>query len=125
MGSTASYPGYGMVKHARGKLLFVQIQYRLGAYGFLSGSEVRNNGTANAGLLDQRLAIEWVRRHIHAFGGDPDKITIAGGSAGGGSVLNQMIMYGGMKNPPFRAAIAGKSSRSTARNSQVSLSRND
>ena len=51
---------------------------------------------------------KWVQRHISKFGGDPSKITIIGGSAGGGSVINQMIMYGGVDNPPFRAAIAGE-----------------
>jgi carboxylesterase type B len=49
-----------------------------------------------------------VNRHIGAFGGDASRITITGGSAGAGSVMNQMIMYGGEANPPFQAALAGK-----------------
>lgn len=83
------------------------IQYRLGAYGFLGGSEVSTNGVANAGLLDQRAALLWVQRHISKFGGDPTKVTVIGGSAGGGAAVNQMIMYGGVASPPFRAVIAG------------------
>jgi len=51
-----------------------------------------------------------VTRHIGAFGGDASKITITGGSAGGGAVMNQMIMYGGEANPPFQAALMGMSS---------------
>ena len=43
---------------------------------------MRADGTPNAGLLDQRAAIEWIRRHISAFGGDPNELTIAGESAG-------------------------------------------
>lgn len=67
------------------------------------------NGTANAGLLDQREALEWVKRHIAAFGGNPDQVTIWGGSAGGSSVTNQLILRGGEdENPPFAAAIAGR-----------------
>ena len=91
-----------------GNLIWVSLQYRLSAYGFLSSEEIRENGNANTGLLDQRSALEWVQRHISAFGGDPDRVTIWGNSAGGGSVMNQMILYGGVSNPPFRAVIAGK-----------------
>lgn len=105
-GNSESYPGYALVNQSQGNLIYVSIQYRLGAFGFLSGAEIRENGVANAGLLDQRLALRWVQKYIHLFGGDPAKVTIMGGSAGGGSVLNQMILYGGEASPPFRAVIS-------------------
>jgi carboxylesterase type B len=95
-----------LMPHAKDSMVFVAIQYRLGPLGFLGGEAVRGEGGAsNAGLLDQRAAIEWVRRNIAKFGGDPEKVTIWGGSAGGGSVTAQMMMYGGEKNPPFRNAV--------------------
>lgn len=100
-------PGNSLVYQSKGGLIYVSIQYRLGAYGFLGGAEVLADGVANAGLLDQRAALGWVQRNIRQFGGDPGKITIIGGSAGGGSVMDQMILYGGISNPPFRAVIAG------------------
>ena len=105
-GNAETYPGYALVNQSRGDLIYVSIQYRLGAFGFLSSAEIRENGAANAGFLDQRAALMWVQRNIRAFGGDPAKVTIIGGSAGGGSVLNQMILYGGQANPPFRSAIS-------------------
>lgn len=105
-GNSETYPGYALVNQSAGNLIYVSIQYRLGVFGFLSSSEVRNDGVANAGLLDQRAALMWVQRNVRAFGGDPSKVTIMGGSAGGGSVLNQMILYGGETNPPFRAVIS-------------------
>lgn len=95
-----------MVNQSQGNLIYVSIQYRLGAFGFLSSSAIQENGAANAGLLDQRAALNWIQRHIRSFGGDPAQVTITGGSAGGSSVMNQMILYGGVSNPPFRAAIA-------------------
>jgi len=104
---TAASPGDALVYASAGNIIYVSIQYRLGAYGFLGGADVAQHGTLNAGLLDQRLAIEWVNRHIGAFGGDASRITIFGASAGGGSVMNQMIMFGGEPNPPFQAALAG------------------
>lgn len=97
-----------MVNQSNGNMIYVTIQYRLGPLGFLSSAEVKENGVANAGLLDQRAALDWVQRHIDKFGGDPDKVTIIGGSAGGGSVTAQMIMYGGVADPPFRAVISGE-----------------
>ncbi|EMC98112.1 hypothetical protein BAUCODRAFT_32113 [Baudoinia panamericana UAMH 10762] len=105
-GNSESNPGYLLVNQSRGSIIYVSIQYRLDAFGFLSSSEIKENGVANAGLLDQRAALGWVQRNIRAFGGDPSQVTIIGGSAGGGSVMDQMILYGGVSNPPFRAAIA-------------------
>ncbi|KAK4996355.1 hypothetical protein LTR66_004013 [Elasticomyces elasticus] len=106
LGSSSSYPGYSLLNQSAGGLIYVAIQYRLSAFGFLSSTEIRENGIANAGLLDQRAALAWVQRNIRSFGGDPSKVTIIGGSAGGGSVMNQMILYGGVANPPFRAVVA-------------------
>ncbi|KAK5168275.1 uncharacterized protein LTR77_006844 [Saxophila tyrrhenica] len=73
----------------------VAIQYRLGAFGFLSSDEVYRNGVVNAGILDQTFALKWVQTYIHLFGGDPTKVTISGESAGGGSVMLQTMAYGG------------------------------
>ncbi|PVI00985.1 alpha/beta-hydrolase [Periconia macrospinosa] len=76
-------------------LVGVAIQYRLGAFGFLAGDEVHRNGVVNAGLLDQHFALQWVQAYIEKFGGDPKRVTIAGVSAGAGSVMLQDIAYGG------------------------------
>ena len=105
-GNSESYAGLPLVEASKGNIVIVNVQYRLGAYGFLNAAAVRSDGTANVGLLDQRSALNWVNRHIQAFGGDPNRVTISGGSAGGGSVTAQMMMYGGVSNPPFHAAIA-------------------
>lgn len=81
------------------------MNYRLGAFGWLSGPTLQSNGTANAGLHDQRLAIEWVRQNIHLFGGHPERITLMGESAGGGSIMHQITAYGGTVPAPFQQAI--------------------
>lgn len=73
----------------------VTIQYRLGAFGFLSSDEVSRSGTPNAGIYDQFFALQWVQNYISLFGGDPSQVTIGGLSAGGGSVMLQATAYGG------------------------------
>ncbi len=74
-------------------VVVVSVGYRLGAFGFLAHPEITAESPerpGNFGLLDQQAGLKWVRRNIAAFGGDPGRITIAGQSAGGGSVLNQL-----------------------------------
>jgi carboxylesterase type B len=86
--------------------IFVAINYRLGMFGWLSGPTFQKSGTANAGLYDQRLALEWVQKYIHLFGGDPKRVTVAGESAGGGSIMHQITAYGGLKGKvPFQQAL--------------------
>ena len=79
----------------------VEIQYRLGAFGFLSSDEVHSHGQTNAGLLDQRFALEWVQQYISHFGGDPTRVTIGGESAGAGSVMLHSLAYGGREDHLF------------------------
>ncbi|CAK7236636.1 hypothetical protein SBRCBS47491_009705 [Sporothrix bragantina] len=65
-------------------IIAVNINYRLGAPGFLTSAELRASGyKPNNGLRDQRLALSWVKNYIKGFGGDPDNVTVAGESAGG------------------------------------------
>ncbi|EED13169.1 carboxylesterase, putative [Talaromyces stipitatus ATCC 10500] len=72
-------------------ILAVGPNYRLGAFGFMTSEELRAAGyKANNGFRDQRTAIAWVHRHIRDFGGDPDNITLAGMSAGGGSTTQHL-----------------------------------
>ena len=107
MGYAGQSSPYALMNHSENSFIFVNIQYRLGAYGFLGSTKYRQEGgAANVGLLDQRLAIEWVHQHIQAFGGDASKITILGGSAGGGSVTSHLIWKGGVAKPPFRSVMA-------------------
>ena len=65
------------------------INYRLGAFGFLDLADATDEklpGTGNEGLADQILALDWVKRNIAVFGGDPDNVTVFGESAGGMSI---------------------------------------
>ncbi|KAJ4305772.1 hypothetical protein N0V90_001304 [Kalmusia sp. IMI 367209] len=87
-------------------IIAVSINYRLSAWGFLSGSqEVAESGEMNFGIRDQRLALQWVQENIEAFGGDCEKVTIFGESAGAASVGIHLIAYGGRDDGLFRGAV--------------------
>ncbi len=83
-------PWYDGTKFAlQGDVVVVTINYRLGPFGFLHLADLFGDdfaGSGNAGILDQIAALEWVRDCIGAFGGDPDRVTVFGESAGGASV---------------------------------------
>jgi para-nitrobenzyl esterase len=75
-------------------VVVVSMNYRLGIFGFFSHPELEkespHHASGNYGLLDQTAALQWVRRNIAAFGGDPEIVTIFGESAGSFSVSAQM-----------------------------------
>ena len=90
-GSEPRYDGAAM---ARQGIVALTVNYRLGAFGFLAHPELTaqsaHHASGNYGLMDQAAALQWVRRNISAFGGDPQRVTIAGESAGSFSVSAQM-----------------------------------
>ncbi|MET3980163.1 para-nitrobenzyl esterase [Mucilaginibacter sp. UYP25] len=91
-GSEARYDGESMAKRG---IITLTVNYRLGVFGFMAHPELTkesaHHASGNYGLLDQNAALRWVKKNIAAFGGDPDKITIAGESAGSMSVSAQMV----------------------------------
>ncbi|CCG82969.1 Carboxylesterase family protein [Taphrina deformans PYCC 5710] len=80
------YNGQNFVE-AQKDVIVVSLNYRTNIFGFPSGSlPVLPLAQSNLGLLDQRMAIEWVYNNIRAFGGDPERITLFGESAGAGAI---------------------------------------
>ncbi|KAI0819592.1 carotenoid ester lipase precursor [Trametes gibbosa] len=106
VGSNAVQPGAVVVNRSielGQPIIFVAMNYRLSAFGFLGGREIQEAGLGNLGLHDQREALRWVQKHISAFGGDPTKVTIWGESAGSQAVAFQMIANDGNTEGLFRA----------------------
>ncbi|KAH7311869.1 Alpha/Beta hydrolase protein [Rhexocercosporidium sp. MPI-PUGE-AT-0058] len=86
-------------------IMAASIAYRLGPFGFLNGDAIASAGAINVGLKDQRLALHWINENIAAFGGDPEKVTIWGESAGAASVGFHLTAFNGRDDGLFRAAI--------------------
>jgi len=107
------YSGEGL---ARKGVIVVNMGYRLGIFGFFADCELAaespNGTTGNYGLLDQICALEWVRKNIAAFGGDPENVTLAGESAGSACVT--ALCTSPLAKGLFRRVIA-ESSTVTAR----------
>ncbi|TKY88961.1 hypothetical protein EX895_002202 [Sporisorium graminicola] len=84
-------------------LVFVSLNYRTNVLGFPVGDEAKQARVQNLGLYDQRLALHWIRENIDAFGGDRDKVSILGESAGGASMLLHLAAFGGRDDHLFRS----------------------
>lgn len=94
----SAYDPTGLVLGAADKgtpVIYVAMNYRVGVFGFAASPALNATDSLNAGLLDQRLAIEWIRDHIETYGGDPDNVTIFGESDGATGVGLQITAYGG------------------------------
>ncbi|RNE48675.1 carboxylesterase/lipase family protein [Corynebacterium alimapuense] len=72
------------------QVVYVAINFRLGALGYLDLRSIGEDCVANPAVRDQILALQWVQSNIAAFGGDPDNVTLMGESAGGASVTTLM-----------------------------------
>jgi para-nitrobenzyl esterase len=98
-GSAIDYNGVKLANDQQ--IVVVTVNYRLGVFGFLAGNELQNEKNSdgqpslNVGLLDQKKAFEWVRNNIAAFGGDPNKITAMGQSAGAISIGAHLLAQSG------------------------------
>ncbi|KAJ6506421.1 Alpha/Beta hydrolase protein [Mycena vitilis] len=101
-GQSSDAPPENIVLSSAEPLIFVTFEYRLGQFGFLAGTPVQQNGQLNAGLLDQRAALQWVQKYISKFGGDPSRTVIWGQSAGAAS----LIAEGGQNKNLFQRAMA-------------------
>ncbi|KAF5315372.1 hypothetical protein D9619_007119 [Psilocybe cf. subviscida] len=107
-GDTSINPGDTVVERSialNEPVVYVSANYRLSALGFLGGKEVKAAGIGNAGLRDQRFAMEWIQEHITSFGGDPNRVTIWGESAGAVSVGLHHIVNNGVQGNLFHGAI--------------------
>ncbi|HEX7694088.1 MAG TPA: carboxylesterase family protein [Sphingomonas sp.] len=102
---SSGMPNYGGAAVARRGAVFVNFNYRVGAFGFLAHPELsREQGghSGNYGLMDQIAALRWVKANIAAFGGDPAKVTIIGQSAGALSVAS--LIFSPQAKGLFRSA---------------------
>ena len=112
-GSEPLYDGEKLAQHG---VLVVTFNYRLGPLGWLAhpllSEEDPHNSSGNYGLLDQIEALQWVQKNIAAFGGDPNKVTIFGESAGGTSVICHMVSP--LSKGLFQRAIAESAYESSA-----------
>jgi para-nitrobenzyl esterase len=129
-GSCPIYDGEAMAKEG---IVYVSINYRLNIFGFMAHPELTaeadHRSLGNYGIMDQIAAIQWVKNNIKSFGGDPERITIAGQSAGSAGV--QAVVSSPLSKGMFQGAIAqsgtmtGRRVRSLQEAEQIGIALSD
>ncbi|KAF2001538.1 alpha/beta-hydrolase [Amniculicola lignicola CBS 123094] len=115
-GHGRSFDGAAFVAHSINPIMVVTFQYRLGALASLPADFMEEEGLLNFALQDQRMLLEFLQKHISTFGGDPERITLAGQSAGGHSVgLLLFHDYGSLEGKRLFSQAILSSGSSTAR----------
>jgi hypothetical protein len=98
-----------MINSTGNAFIGITIQYRLGIFGFLAHPDMAADNGLNAGITDARAALKWVQEYVHLLGGDKDRVTIWGQSAGGGTVGHliaaEAAKEGGKKKELFQGAM--------------------
>ncbi|KAI1397828.1 Alpha/Beta hydrolase protein [Hypoxylon fuscum] len=97
-------------------IIYVAINYRLSIFGFARLPILKNQKSLNVGMRDQRAALQWIKDNIAAFGGDPNRITVFGLSAGGSFLSFHPMTYGGKRGVPFTQGWAMSGPPGTALN---------
>jgi acetylcholinesterase len=85
-GSSRSFDGQLFVGRSKEPLIVVTVQYRIGALGSLPSELFADQGLLNLGIRDQRMLLQFLQTYVQYFGGDPDRVTLGGQSAGAHSV---------------------------------------
>ncbi|KAK8033998.1 triacylglycerol [Apiospora rasikravindrae] len=98
-----------------GDIVVVQINYRVGPFGFAQSKEVQAGGSLNNGLKDMIQGLKWVKQNVAMFGGDPDQVVVAGDSAGATGVAMLLAAFADKDPGLFRGAIMESASVATVR----------
>ena len=85
------YTGQALLESSNNNVIYVAGNYRLGAFGWLAGTYMEEEGLPNAGLYDQRLLLQWVQKYISKVNGNPSDVSAWGESAGAGSILHHLV----------------------------------
>lgn len=115
-GSWKSFDAAAFAASSESPIVVVNFHYRINSLGFLPSTLFHEEGLLNLGLRDQKLFLQFVQKHIAAFGGDPDRVTIGGRSAGGHSVgIHLFHNYGEDEGKPLFSQVHHQSGSVTAR----------
>ncbi|KAF2157154.1 alpha/beta-hydrolase [Myriangium duriaei CBS 260.36] len=113
--SNPNYNGSGLIQAGDMDMVVVVFNYRVGPFGFLSGTEIARGGSSNNGIKDQRQVFKWIQQNISLFGGNPGRVVLMGASAGGASIGIHLATLNGRNYGLFHGTAATAQTFATMR----------